>query len=75
MKKEDVFNMPTIAYYSGYNGIEIKDINEEKVLCVSGAFASRSVQRVHNVKLYYDGDKPYFMIDGNKIPLDECLRT
>ena len=74
MRKEEVFDMKTIAYYSGYSGIEIKAINSERVLCVSGSFGSRKIQKVHNVKIY-DGEKPYFVVDGHRIPLDECLKT
>ena len=38
MLRSDILRMPTVAYYSGYNGIEIKEIKGDLVYCVSGTF-------------------------------------
>lgn len=41
MTKKDILKMETIAYYSGFNGLEIKGIEygiDDHVLCVSGAW-------------------------------------
>lgn len=74
MLRSDILRMPTVAYYSGYNGIEIKEIKGDLVYCVSGTF-SGSKRTVHMVKVHYDTDKPYFKIDGKRIRLDECMRV
>ena len=73
--KQAIIDKPTIAYYSGYNGIEIKQINEDEVICVSGCFGSSKIQRVHCVKLYTDCKEPYFMISNHRIYLKDCLKV
>ena len=77
MKRQDrdVMAKKTIAYYSGYNGIEIKDINDEYVICVSGVLGSEKIHRTHKLKVYNTQDDPYFILNGLKIPLSECMRT
>lgn len=45
MTKKDILKMETIAYYSGFNGLEIKDIEygiDDHVLCVSGAWYGKA---------------------------------
>ena len=75
-KTEYYNNQPTIAYYSGLNGLEIKKIEygfEDYVICISGAW--RGTKHYHRVKIYYNTDTPYFRIHNYRIPLDECIRT
>lgn len=73
MKRKEVLAMESIAYYSGLNGLEIKDINDERVVCVSGAWGGK--KQAHNVKLEWTGNgKPFFRVHGYRIPLDECMR-
>ena len=54
MSKAEILNMPTIAYWSGLDGLEIKDIEHginDYVLCVSGAwYGGKSNERAHRVK-------------------------
>ena len=72
---EEVLSMRTEAYYSGYNGIEIKKIEygiENYVIYVSGAFGGE--KGVHRSKIYTGSDNFYFMYRGHKINLDECIR-
>ena len=72
---KNILNMKSIAYYSGLDGIEIKDIEygiEDYVLCVSGAWSSK--KQTHRVKIYYYPEPAHFYIHGYKIPLDECIR-
>ena len=67
----------TIAYAGTLNGVEIKDIEhgiEDYVICVSNAWYNRQDMKAHRVKIYYE-DRPYFIIRGTKIYLDECLRV
>jgi len=64
-----------VGYYSGYSGIEIKDIQygiEDYIIFVAGAWCSK--KSVHRSKIYY-GNRFYFRYNGNRIYLDECLRA
>lgn len=64
-----------VGYYSGYSGIEIKDIQygiEDYIIFVAGAWAGKPT--VHKAKIYYT-DNPYFRYNGYTIHLDDCLRT
>ena len=67
----------TIAYASMLNGVEIKDIEhgiKDYVICISNAWYDRQDMKAHRVKIYYE-DRPYFIIRGTKIYLDECIRV
>lgn len=67
----------TIAYASMLNGVEIKDIEhgiKDYVICISNAWYDRQDMKAHRVKIYYE-DRPYFIIGGTKIYLDECTRA
>jgi hypothetical protein len=73
---KSILAMKSVAYYSGWGGIEIKGIEygiEDYVLCISNAWYGKP--NTHRVKIYYDkNDVPYFKIHGHKIPMDECIR-
>lgn len=77
MTKKDILEMETIAYYSGFGGLEIKDIEygiDDHVLCVSGAWNGKP--KPHRLKIYYPASKaPYIKLHGYTIRLDECIRT
>ena len=78
MRKAEIMEMETIAYYSGLNGIEIKHIEygiNDYIYCVSGAWGSKSNQKPHKLKVYYNNDNDYIKLYGYRIPLNECLRT
>lgn len=66
-----------VGYYSGYSGIEIKDIQygiEDYIIFVAGAWCSK--KSVHRSKVYYaPSGRDYFRYNGNRIYLDECLRA
>lgn len=75
MTKKDILKMETIAYYSGFNGLEIKDIEhgiDDHVLCVSGAWNGKP--KPHRLKIYYTSENAYIKLNGEKIRLDECIR-
>lgn len=65
-----------VGYYSGYSGIEIKDIQygiEDYIVFVAGAWCSN--KSVHRSKVYYTSSgRDYFRYNGNRIYLDECIR-
>lgn len=77
MKKSDILTMPTMAYYSGLNGLEIKGVLygiDDKIMCVSGAWSGS--KKAHILKIYYGrrDDDTYIKLHGYKIPLNECIR-
>ena len=76
MSKKERCNRESIAYYSGLDGVEIKDIEfgiDDYIYCVSGAWGGK--KRCHRLKVQTDRDGFRFIrIDGYKIPLDECIR-
>ena len=80
MKKADILNMESIAYYSGFTGLEIKKIEygiNDYMLCVSGAWGAKSKQKPHKLKIYYPAngkDSSFVRLHGYKVPLDECIR-
>ena len=75
MTKKDLLQMETIAYYSGFNGLEIKGIEygiDDYVLCVSGAWNGKP--KPHRLKIYYNGDNPFILLNGYKCPLNDFIR-
>lgn len=80
-KREYCESRESIAYYSGLNGLEIKDIEygiDDFVYCVSGCwYGGKAARRFHRCKIYYPANgkaSAFFRVDGYKIPLDECIR-
>lgn len=77
MKKSEIMNMKSIAYYSGFSGLEIKHIEHgmnDYLYCVSGAWGAKSKQKSHKLKIYYDNSGGFVRLYGYKIPLNECIR-
>lgn len=75
MNKKDILKMETIAYYSGFNGLEIKGIEygiDDHVLCVSGMLAGKP--NPHRLKIYYTSKNAYIKLNGYRVPLNECIR-
>ena len=65
----------SVAYYSGYNGVEIKEILygiDDYVVFVSGVWNGNS--KLHKSKIHYESDRPYFRYGNQRIHWDECLR-
>ena len=78
MRKTSIMDMKSIAYYSGFSGLEIKHIEygiNDYLYCVSGAWGARSKQKPHKLKIYYDNNGGAFVrLHGYKVPLNECIR-
>lgn len=76
MKNVNILAMKSVAYYSGFSGLEIKGIEygiEDYLLCVSGAWGGR--KEPHKLKIYYDKFGGAFVrLHGYKVPLNECIR-
>lgn len=77
MKKSDIMTMKSIAYYSGFSGLEIKHIEHginDYIYCVSGCWGSPKIQKPHKLKVYYDNNGAFIRLHGYKVPLNECIR-
>ena len=73
MKKNEILNIESVAYYSGLNGLEIKSIEDDFVYCVTGAWGGP--KKPHCCKIYYNAaGEPYFKVNGYRVPFDECVR-
>lgn len=75
-EKRATITAPAIAYYSGFGGIEIKSIEyglDDHIIFVAGAWCSNKT--AHRARVYYETETPYFKYNGNRIPLDECIRV
>lgn len=74
-EKMHVLNMGAIAYYSGWNGIEIKNIEhgfDDFVLYVQNAWYGK--KSAHRAKINYTASgNAYFNANGRRIPLNECI--
>ena len=75
-KKEVCNNNKSFAYYSGFNGLELKKIEygiDDYIYCVSNAWGGKKAY--HKLKVYTDTHgNEYLKLHGYKIPLDECIR-
>ncbi len=76
MTKQEILDMPSIAYWSGLDGLEIKEIEygtDDYLLCVSGAWNGKP--KPHRLKIYTDhGGNSFVRLHGYKIPLSDCIR-
>ena len=76
-KKEICNNNNTIAYFSGYGGIELKEIEygiDDYIYCVNCAWSSKKSYHKLKVKYTLSGNA-YIVLNGARIPLNECIRT
>lgn len=76
IKKSEILRLESFAYYSGFNGLEIKGIEygiDDHVLCVSGARNGKP--KPHRLKIYYTSENAYIKLHGYRIQLNECIRT
>lgn len=75
-EKIEVLAQPSIAYYSGFGGTELKSIEygiNDAVVYVVGAWCSKP--EVHKSRIYYkpNGDA-FFTYKGSRISLSDCIR-
>lgn len=68
---------PPIAYYSGFNGLEVHHIEygpEDYVYCTSGAWGGG--KQFHRLKIRYTTQgRAYVQLYGYRAYLDEFIRT
>lgn len=79
MTNREIISLPSVAYYSGLNRLEIKCIEygeTDRVLCVSGCwYGGEKAKQAHRVKIQYTRTgRAFFRVYGYRVPLDECIR-
>ena len=75
-KKEYCTNRPTIAYYSGLGGLEVKHIEygiDDHVYLVAGAWNGK--KSYHRLKICYGTKSVYIRLYGHRYPLSEFIRA
>ena len=79
-EKTQYLNTKSVAYYSGYNGIEIKAIEydtDDYIIFTVNTWYSSTLNpvTVHRSKVYYNANgENYFKYNGCRIKLNECIR-
>ena len=75
-EKKAIIEKSALAYYSGFSGLEIKDIEygiDDHIVFVAGAWYGK--KSVHRAKINTTmNGKLYFNYRGNRVHLDECIR-
>lgn len=79
MTNREIISLPSVAYYSGLSGLEIKCIEygvNDRVLCVSSAwYGGEKAKRVHRVRIQYTRTgRAFIRVNGWRVYLDECIR-
>lgn len=75
-KKEYCTGRPTVAYYSGLGGLEVKHIEygiDDYVYLVAGAWIGK--KSYHRLKIHYGAKSVYICLYGQRCPLSEFIRT
>ena len=75
-KKEHCENRSTVAYYSGFGGLEVKFIEygtDDYVHLVAGAWNGK--KSYHRLKIHYGAKSVYICLFGRRCPLSEFIRT
>lgn len=75
-EKKAILDAACIAYYSGFGGIEIKEIQygiEDYIIYTAGAWTSQKT--AHKSKVYYNSENPFFRYHNYKISLSDCIRA
>ena len=75
-KKLEYFNKPSIAYYSGLNGLEVKHIEygvDDYYIVKAGAWSDKKT--MHRLKIQYNKNGyPFIKLNGHTIPLDKFIK-
>lgn len=80
-KREYCQNRKSIAYYSGFGGLDIRGIEygiNAYIYFVSGCFNVSGVRHYHRCKIYYpisNKGSAFFLLYGKRVSLDECIRV
>lgn len=75
-KKEHCENRSTVAYYSGFGGLEVKHIEygiDDHVYVVAGAWNGK--KSYHRLKIHYGAKSVYICLFGRHCPLSDFIRA
>ena len=75
-KKEICISNPTFAYFSGFNGLEVKHIEygiNDYLYCVSGAWYAP--KHYHKLKIHYSNDGIYIRFHGYRCFFHDFIKT
>ena len=75
-EKQKYEQMRTIAYWSGYDGLEVKKFEhgfEDYCIVVANTFGGKP-RSVHKLKIHYD-THPNIRLNGRRWYFDECIRN
>ncbi len=73
--KNEYLNKASVACFSGFGGLEIKEILygiEDTVVFVVGAWCGG--REIHTAKIHYETERAYFNYRGVRVHFDEILR-
>lgn len=74
-KKEEYLAKPSVGYYSGFGGMELKEIVygiEDYAIFISNAWYGK--KRYCRLKIYYDKGIPYCKYKGEEIQFSDIIR-
>lgn len=76
LEKMEALAQPSIAYYFGFGGIELKRIEygiDNYIIFVAGAWSDKP--EIHRSRVYYTAKgNNYIMYRGCRISLSDCIR-
>ena len=75
-KKDYCTDRPTIAYYSGLGGLEVKHLEygiDDHVYLIAGAWNGK--KSYHRLKIIYGAKSVYIRLYGHRCPLSEFIRA
>lgn len=75
-KKEYCENRPTVAYYSGFGGLEVKFIEygtDDYIYLVAGAWNSNKTY--HKLKVHYGNKYDYITLHGYRYRLADFIKV
>ena len=76
-EKQAIEQMKTVAYWSGWGGLEVKKIEygvEDYVIAVAGTFAGP--HSVHRLRIRTTGNgRQYVKLNDHRFYMDDCLRS
>jgi hypothetical protein len=74
-KKELCMNKKSVGYWSACGGVEVKAIDfgiEDFVYCVAGAWNGK--KSYHKLKINYNNDDGFVVLNGYRLYLGDCIR-
>ena len=73
--KADMQAGPVIAYSEQFGGVHLHRIEygiNDSIIC---SYPVLCRAKKHRARIYYDTERPYILIYGRRLHLDECMKT